>query len=206
MQNGARTIRAARRLRTVPWRSPRLVLGVALVLAATALGGWLFSRLDGGERYWAVSQDVRAGEAVDDAQLTSTTARLDGGAAETAISASTPAVDGVWAYDLPAGAIVPTSAWTTDAPGGHELPLLVSEGAFPDDLARGDQVDVWAGPGPQQADVEAQRVLGQVVVRSVAMAPTGGAATIVVTLGDHAPSAEAVAALGSQHVTVVRRS
>jgi len=190
----------------IPWRSPRLILGVALVLTATALGGWLANRLDDGERYWALSRDVRAGQPVEDAQLTVSTARLDGAAAETAVSATTPIADGVWAYDLPAGAIVPTTAWTAEPPGGHELPLSVTEGAFPDDLARGDRVDVWAGPGPQRADVEAQRVLGEVVVRSVTAAPTGGAATIVVAAGDHSPSAQAVAALGSRHVTVVRRS
>ena len=199
----------ARRVMMRRWRSPRLVAGVALVAVATAIGGWTAIAADDGERYWVVREEVRAGDPVDPGQLTTTSARLDGAAAATIVRADA-AVDesAVWAHDLPEGARVSTGSWAPSAEAGHELPFPVADGAFPADLGRGDRVDVWAGPGPQQGQAagEAQRVIASVPVRAVTPSATGGSTTVVVDLGDQAPSAQVVAALSSHHVTVVRRS
>ncbi|OUZ12838.1 hypothetical protein BHE97_01140 [Aeromicrobium sp. PE09-221] len=183
--------------------------GVALVAVATAIGGWTAMAADDGERYWVVREEVRAGDPVEVAQLATTSARLDGAAAATVVRADV-AVDesAVWAHDLPEGAFVSASSWAPSAEAGHELPFPVADGAFPADLGRGDRVDIWAGPGPQQGQAagEAQRLIAAVPVRAVTPSATGGMTTVVVDLGDQVPSAQVVAALSSHHVTVVRRS
>lgn len=201
------TPQPARRVMTRRWRSPRLLAGVALVAVATALGGWAAMAADDGERYWVVREDVRAGDPVGADQLTTTTARLDGAASGTVLRADQE-VEGavVWAHDLPAGSLVTTTAWSASGESAHELPFPVTDGSYPADLARGDHVDVWVGPGPQQAAGEAQRVVASVPVRAVTPSATGGTTTVVVDLGDETPSAQVMAALGSHHVTVVRRS
>ncbi|RLV54814.1 hypothetical protein D9V41_14570 [Aeromicrobium phragmitis] len=185
------------------------MLGIALVLAATALGGWLVAGLADDELYWSVRSGVRAGEPVREDQLVATRARLEGPAAAAVLGADTSIEPGsVWAYDLDAGAIVPDGAWGFDGVADHELPMAVREGAMPGDLARGERVDVWVGPGPQEGATgqSAERVLADVQVKGVDPAPTGGAATVVVGLGAEPPSGTAVAAIGAGHVTVVRRS
>lgn len=206
---GGTTTRTARRWRSGPWRSPRFMLGIALVLAATALGGWVVAALADDELYWSLRSGVRAGEPVREEQLVATRARLEGAARETVIPADAAIVPGaVWAHDMSAGALVPEGAWVDDGLGDHEVPLAVRDGAMPGDLAPGDRVDVWVGPGPQEGAsvADAQRVLADVRVAGVDPAPTGGATTVVVGVGEEPPSAATVAAIATGHVTLVRRS
>ncbi|MFD1860870.1 hypothetical protein EHW97_14180 [Aeromicrobium camelliae] len=202
--------RTARRWRSGPWRSPRFMLGLALVLAATAAGGWVVAGLADDELYWSVRDGVRAGEPVREEQLVATRARLEGAVQDAVVPADATIEPGtVWAHDMPAGVIVPEGAWVGDVVGDHEVPLAVREGAMPADLAPGDRVDVWVGPGPQEgmaAATSAQRVLADVRVVGVDPAPTGGAATVVVGVGEEPPSATTVASVGAGHVTLVRRS
>ncbi|WP_293785862.1 hypothetical protein, partial [uncultured Aeromicrobium sp.] len=90
---GGMATRTARRWRAGPWRSPRFILGIVLVLAATALGGSVVARLADDEPYWSVRSPVRAGEPVRHDQLVETRARLDdavASAVRSADAASTP--------------------------------------------------------------------------------------------------------------------
>jgi hypothetical protein len=91
-----------------------------------------------------------------------------------------------------------------------ELPLTVTTGAAPSDLARGDRGDVWVGPGPgDDAGRQSERVLtGVRVVSSGASAAVRGAParTVLVDVSDSDLSGSVVSTVAAGHVTMVRVS
>lgn len=205
----------AARLEHQPWRDPRLILGVLLVLVSTVLGAAAVAAAGSSTGYWAVRSEVRAGDPVKRSDLVPAEAHLPDDAARhlLATDEALPARldDLVWARDVGDGALV-TRAALVDQHSGDitELPLTVTSGAAPDDLQRGDQVDVWVGPGPgDDASEKSVRVL-----RDVRVVSTGGAAsvrggpsrTVLVDVSDAELSGSVVSTVAAGHVTMVRVS
>lgn len=206
------TTRPARRVVVRRWRDPRLLAGVVLVVGATALGARVVAAADDTVQYWAVSDDVRAGEPVGRDDLVATRARLDGASAETYVRVDDELPDELdalrWSDDLGAGSLVTRDAWATgDASEGH-LPVSVQTGFLPADLAAGDLVDVWVGPGPgEPADVPAVRFGSGLRVVDAGQTESLGASvtrTVVLDLGSETLRGEQVAAIAAGHVTLVR--
>lgn len=212
-ESGAR----ADRLRVRPWTDPRLLLGVLLVLGATVLGARLVAMNDDTTEYWSVATDVRGGEELSTDHLISTPVRLDDATAGRYLRADDdlPAAvaDLQWNRDVPAGSLVDAGALTRrDSEAVRQLPITVTDGAAPADLHRGDQVEIWIGPGPND-DVQrpSVRVLGPVrVLRSGA--DTGGsvggslARTLLVEVPVSSLTGEVVTTVASGRVTIVRVS
>ncbi len=205
----------APRLRVRRWRDPRLLLGVLLVLGATVLGARLAAASDDTVEYWSVATDVVPGDAVSDRVLEPTRVRLTGAAADQylrtddELAASLDEL--VWDHALPAGALVSKDVLVHRAIADRgQLPLSVSEGSAPVDLARGDLVDVWVGPGPgDTSGREAVRVLDAVRVAGAGGddAVVGGAGrTVLVDVDAARLEAPVVTTIASGHVTLVRVS
>lgn len=205
-----RSASPARRLGGRSWRDPRLLIGVLLVLGATVLGARAFAAQDDTTAYWAVREDVRAGSTASPDQLERVRVRLGDDTAQRYVDATTtPDLAGrIWSRDLAAGALVEPAAWTAPAPAdSHELPLRVDAGAFPRDLARGDAVDVWAGPAPgEPAEEDAERVLSGVrVVSAGSDDPVGEPGrTVVVAVERDQLVPRTMSAVSARHVTLVR--
>ncbi|MFT4188128.1 MAG: hypothetical protein QM621_06050 [Aeromicrobium sp.] len=204
--------RAARRIETGRWRDLRLLGGVALVIGAMVVGGRLIAALDDAERYWAVSSSVRAGDPVDRDDLVAVEARLasqvDGVYARVDEELPAELDDLRWTENLTEGAMVGRDAWSAGGDSSGHLPVSVPTGSLPADIAAGDLVDVWVGPGPgEDSAVAARRVVeGARVVDAGevdALAATVSR-TIVLDLGAAELLGEQVAALAAEHVTVVR--
>ena len=123
-----------------------------------------------------------------------------------------PLDDLVWAHDVAAGSLVPLSAVVPKASTTRsQLPLSVAAGFLPADLARGDIVDVWVGPGPgDEGAAKAVRVLDRVRVVEAGddAAALGGslAQTVLVDTGDAELSGSVVSTVAAGHVTLVRVS
>ena len=203
------------RLERRPWRDPRLILGVLLVLVSTVLGAAAVAAGSSSTGYWAVRTDVRAGDPVQRSDLVRAEARLPDDAARHVIRTdeALPArfADLVWARDIGDGALVTRSALTTREAGSvTELPLAVTAGAAPTDLRRGDRVDVWVGPGPgDDATQKASRVLRDVrVVSSGGSAAVRGAPsrTVLVDVSGADLSGSVVSTVAAGYVTMVRVS
>lgn len=203
------------RLEHRPWRDPRLILGVLLVLVSTVLGAAAIAAGSSSTGYWAVRSEVRAGDPVKRSDLVRAEAHLPDDAARHVMRAdeALPArlTDLVWASDVGDGALVTRSALTTHGAGGiTELPLTVTAGAAPTDLKRGDRVDVWVGPGPgDDATRKSARVLRDVrVVSSGGSAAVRGAPsrTVLVDVSDADLSGSVVSTVAAGHVTMVRVS
>lgn len=195
----------ARRATMSRWRQPRLLLGVALVLASAALGGWLFTSARDSTDYWIVREAVVAGSAVQAEQLAPVQGRVDAIAARALLAVEDGVPNGVWVRDVPAGSLVAADAVGAREEVGRQFPLAVASGAMPRDLAAGEVVDVWSGPGPESGSgLTAQRLLTAVPVLSVSRPDGTGGRTVVVDTGAAGPTAEVVAAAGAGHLTVVR--
>ena len=203
------------RLEHQPWRDPRLLLGVLLVLVSTVLGAAAIAAASSSTSYWAVRSEVRAGDPVKRADLVRAEAHLPDDAARHVLRTdeALPArlADLVWARDVGDGALVTRSALTTHEAGGvTELPLTITAGAAPTDLQRGDRVDVWVGPGPgDDATQKAARVLRDVrVVSSGGSATARGAPsrTVLVDVAGADLSGSIVSTVAAGHVTMVRVS
>ena len=206
---------SASRLEHRPWRDPRLVLGVLLVLVSTVLGAAAVAAGSSTTGYWAVRSDVRAGDAVERTDLVAAEAHVPDDAARHLLRTDAPLParldDLIWARDVGGGALVTRSAMSSRKTDEvTELPLTVTSGAAPSDLARGDRVDVWVGPGPgDDAGLESERVLSDVrVVSSGAAATVRGAPsrTILVDVSDADLSGSVVSTVAAGHVTMVRVS
>lgn len=203
------------RLEHRPWRDPRLVLGVLLVLVSTVLGAAAVAAASSSTSYWAVRSDVRAGDPVKRTDLVRAEAHIpeDADRDLVATDETLPARldELVWARDVGDGALVSREALVSRRGGSvTELPLTVTAGAAPTDLQRGDRVDVWVGPGPgDDAGQKAVRVLRDVrVVSSGASASVRGALsrTVLVDVSEAELSGSVVSTVAAGHVTVVRVS
>jgi hypothetical protein len=204
----------ADRLRLRPWSDPRLLLGVLLVLGAAVLGARLVAMNDDTIEYWSVAADVRAGDPLGDDQLVPARVRLDDATAERylRVADELPAApaDLRWGRDLAAGSLLAAADLdSTAARDARELPVLVTEGAMPTDLGRGDQVEIWVGPDVDDGQERpSTKVLGPVrVVRSGSDAESLGgslARTVLVEVPTAALSGEVVSRIGAGRVTIVR--
>lgn len=212
-------MKAAQRIAVHPWRDPRLLLGVMLVLLSTVIGAKVFAAQDDTVAYWSVRDSVTAGERVSRDDLMSTRVRLGSSTAERYVSVSDelPARmdELVWGRDLVAGSLVDQSALVVEAErAAGELPLNVASGSYPIDLRAGDHVDVWVGPGPgEPSEEKSTRVLRTVRVLSTGDDSTavGGslARTILVAIAEEGRAEEGLAettlsAISAGHVTLVR--
>lgn len=201
----ARRPPAAQRFSTSAWRNPKVLLGAALVLASAVVGATLIGAADHSQSYWSVRADVRAGERITSADLVRVRARLDGRTAATLYPVGrVPVTGAVWAHGLRAGSLVTRSAVQSASRVGQQLPVAVAAGAMPADLAPGDRVDVWVGPGPNgDAAKASSRVVSAVRVLSVGPAGSQNR-TVVLALGTSPPDGAVVSALAASHVTLVR--
>lgn len=208
--------KAATRLRLQPWKDPRLLIGVLLVLGATVLGARVLSGSDDTVEYWALRVQATPGERVQQGDLEPVRVKLSGSTGDNYVRTDeefrAPLDQLIWAHDVAAGSLLVKDAMveTGDRRRG-ELPLNVAAGSAPVDLVRGDVVDVWVGPGPgDQAAGKASQVLEGVRVVHAGgdgVAAGGGLAqTVVVEVDQREAGASVISAVASGHVTLVRVS
>lgn len=215
-RGSASTGRTSTRLRIRRWREPRLVFGVLLVLGATVLGARLAAAGDDSVEYWAVRSSVTPGDSVTRAELEPARIRLSDAVAGNYIRTDekfdAPLDELVWAHELTPGSLVGRRSLVAQSSESRgELPLSVAQGAAPADLARGDLIDVWVGPGPgDEPGADAVRILeGAKVLRAGDdAAATGGSLTqtVLVEVDTKWLETTIISTIATGHVTLVRVS
>lgn len=178
------------------------------------LGARVAAAGDDRVEYWAVRSDATPGQPVSADDLRPAKVRLPSATADDYVRTDdrfeAPLDDLVWAHELAPGSLVGRDALVERASLERgELPLSVAGGAAPADLAAGDRVDVWVGPGPgDQAGVEARRVLAGARVLQAggeeSAADGALARTVLVAVDASSLAAEVVTAVATGHVTLVR--
>lgn len=205
-----------RRFDASPWRDPRLIAGVLIVVASTALGGWAVAAADHTVAYWATRGGVHAGDPVHRADLVAVYAkvptRTGRGLLRTDQALPARLTDLRWATDAGAGTLV-SSDLLERRGRAVELPVSVAASGLPPDVRSGDRVDVWAVPdragSASEESARARRVLSG--VRIVSRSSTGGVSggpgvTLVVDAAGTKLDAALMGALSTQRLTVVRVS
>ncbi len=206
----------ARRLGSARWRDPRLAVGIVLMSASVILGVRVVDAADDTVPVWSVQEDVSAGSPLTASQLTARHVHFDGDDARLYLSADAALPRGmVLDHDVSAGELLAVSSLRLETDtSAAELPLAVSSGSLPADLAPGDLVDVWvtpdpAEPGPTSAAAE---VLSEVSIVSLdtssAALGAGDATRILIALDDAAVAGlgETLSRLSSGQVVLVRKS
>lgn len=187
-----------------------------LVLGATVLGARLASAGDDSVAYWAVRSSVTPGDAVTRDDLEPASIRLSDGVADNYIRTDQefdgPLDELVWATELKSGSLVGRQSLVSRSSASlGELPLSVAQGSAPADLARGDVIDVWVGPGPgDESATEAVRVLEAAkVLRSGDDAAAAGGSlsqTVLVEVDATKLGTSIISTVATGHVTIVRVS
>jgi hypothetical protein len=129
------------------WLDARFALGVLLVLVSVVVGARVLSAADNTTPVYVAAHDLVPGEHVADGDLAVTHVRLaDRGSYYVAATGSMPAGYVVTRF-VAGGELVPAAALAATAPGADRLVTVpVEPGHLPDELGRGDLVDVYVTP------------------------------------------------------------
>lgn len=187
-----------------------------LVLGATVLGARVAAAGDDRVEYWAVRAGTTPGDVVSRDDLRPAKVHLTDDAAASYVRTDEefdePLDQLVWAHAMAPGSLVDKAALVSRSAADEvELPLSVAQGSAPSDLAAGDRVDVWVGPGPgDEPGGGAARVLEDVRVVQAgdeAAAASGAAAqTVLVDVDASRLDTEVISTVATGHVTLVRVS
>ena len=167
----------ASRLTRPSWRDARLVVGVLLVLVATALGARVIAAADETVPMYAAASTLVPGQPLTQQQVRVVRVRLGGGSGAY-VAADHPIPTGVFVLrDVRAGELVPQSALGGEQDVSVKPVTLEVAGNAAMTLVQGSVVDVWVNPrDPGSATekyLQPQRVLE---AAAVARTPrTGGA-------------------------------
>ena len=140
-------------------KEPRIVIGVALMIAGTMIGGLVMQRANARVSVWQLDHAVAAGTVLEpeDVHLAEVagdvTAYVDAG---TVVSGKELAVP------LGAGAFIPVDAFADSAPVFDTVMVPTEALHLPEDLRRGELVDVWVSttePSTTDCVLKAARVL-----------------------------------------------
>jgi len=138
----------AARMAAPRWLDARLVLGVLLVLASVVAGARVFASADDTSPVYVAAHDLVPGEHLTAADVTAGRVHLHGQGSLYIAAGSGPPVGYVVTRFVGAHELVPLHALSTAAAvaGTRQVTVPVQPGHLPDDLARGDLVDVYLTP------------------------------------------------------------
>lgn len=208
---------SAGRLATPSWLDARLVLGVLLVLVSVVVGARVLAAADRTQLVWGAARDLAPGTVLEEGDLEATEVRLFDTGSRYLAAPDRGIVGYVLDRPVRRGELMPRDA--VASPGSsadvRSVSVPVLPGRYPADLARGEQVDVWATPDRDAAAVAAgeQEAGSRLVLEAVTVsappdaggALSGGTAerAVVLTIppGD---VAELVAAMADGRIDLVR--
>ena len=140
----------ARRLARPRWLDTRLVLGLLLVLVSVVAGARLLGSADAATPVWVVTRDLAAGTTLREGDLEPGRVRLFGDASRYVLAQGSAPVGYVLARGVGARELLPASGLLAPeeaARARRDVAVPVEPGHLPDDLAAGQQVDVYVTPG-----------------------------------------------------------
>lgn len=135
---------AARRVSAPSWRDPRLLIGLALVLASVVLGARVVGAAQQTIGVWALARDVGAGQPLTTADLRVVQVHLDAATATAYLAASDVLdADLVALRGLGAGELVPRSALGRSGDLTSRPVTVPVAGNVPQGVQVGALVDLW---------------------------------------------------------------
>ncbi len=212
----------ATRSRRPGWRSPRLLIGLALVAGSVLVGARLMAAADDTVTVWAVTADQPAGARLTEDDVVTRRVRFaDDRTAAGYLPASQALPEGSLDRAVSAGELLPRSALTRGSEQDVvEVPVSLAADDLPATVRRGSVVDIWVAPDPGAAgdaggasgeeQGAAVRVLRGVVVVAVprasgSMAPQATGQVIVgLPMGRDGELARALGQMSEGRVVIAR--
>lgn len=133
----------AKRLQAPSWRDGRLISGLVLVLASTALGGWVISRADDTVPMYAANRALVAGQLVGPDDVRRVDVRLGDGTASYLSAAQALPADAHALRAIAPGELIPAAALGTTAAVTTRTVAVPVDSTAAALLARGSVVDVF---------------------------------------------------------------
>lgn len=116
-----------------------------MVAVCALAGSRLMASADDTTAVWVAKRAIAVGAAVEDDDLTVARIRFTGDEAGRYLGADSPVTGRIAVRPIGAGELVPQAATSARRTAERlEVPLAVTAGGAPADLAVGDLVDVWA--------------------------------------------------------------
>lgn len=141
----------AQRLRRPSWRDSRLLLGVVLVLASTAIGAWVVSRADERVPMYAAKSGLVAGQPLSAEDVVRVDVQL-GSSADDYVSARTELPDESFALrEVRAGELIPRTAVGPRDRATNQPVALQVDATSASTLRTGSVVDVYVNRPEQSA-------------------------------------------------------
>lgn len=212
----ARAAPRAMRNRPPGWRSPRLIVGLALVAGSVLLGARLMASADDTVAVWAAASDQAAGATLGVDDVERRQVRFpDARTADAYLSAEEALPeDATLSRSVSAGELLPRAALAAEEQEDLvEVPVSLAADDLPATVRRGSVVDVWVAPPPSGAGPRAgaaTKVLQEVVVVAVpraagSLAPQATRQVIVgVPTGRDEEVAKALGRMSEGRVVVAR--
>ena len=134
---------AAQRLRRPSWRDSRLLLGVLLVLASTAVGAWVMSRADDRVPMYAARSGLVPGQPLSADDVVRVDVLLGDAAADYVSAEQDVAPDLFVLREVRAGELIPRTALGTRERATHQPVALQVDATSASTLRAGSVVDVY---------------------------------------------------------------
>ncbi|MDQ2755713.1 MAG: hypothetical protein M3Y71_03990 [Actinomycetota bacterium] len=170
------TPRAAR-LQRPSWRDSRLVVGVVIVLAATALGARAVASADDTVPMYVAAAPIRPGDRLTGANLRRVDVQLGDTARLYLPAAAGPPADGWARTSVPEGHLVPSAAVGSRADIDVQQVAVKVDTTSASGLGAGAVVDVWVSERDpattQERYLAAKRLLQEVTVAGVPATGSG---------------------------------
>ncbi len=136
----------ATRLQRPSWRDSRLIVGISLVLLATALGAKAVASADDRVPRYAAATTIKPGDRLDTGTLMRVEVLLDDPLAAYLSAQSPLPADAFALREVRAGELVPVSAVGTSAQVGVQPVTVRVDADSVAGLVTGSVVDVWVSP------------------------------------------------------------
>jgi hypothetical protein len=153
----------ASRLATPGWLDGRLVLGVLLVLVSVVVGARVLSAADRSTLVYSVNKDLAAGSILQGGDLTPVRVRLFDNAEQYVPVGTQPPTGYVVRRAIGNGELLPREALSTPETevDFRLVTVAIESGHLPQQLERGQQVDIWVTPKLDPEQQEGQSAEGQ---------------------------------------------
>lgn len=175
---GGVVARPARRIQAPSWRDARLLVGIALLLAATVLGSLVVARARATTSVLVLTRAVPAGQRITTGDLGVADVRLGAQAGHYLPASRRPAGDAVAARDLHAGDLLPADAVARGDEVARRRVVVPVRDAVASALVRGSTVEVWVSARSMRSGTETFAAPRKVLSGAVVAQPRVGSSTM----------------------------
>jgi flagella basal body P-ring formation protein FlgA len=168
-------------------RNSRLAMGLALLISALLVGSLIAKEANRTVYVWAANSELAPGNIVDATDIKSVAVLLPE-SAKNYISANAQLLGATVTHRIGLGDLIPVSAISveSDKLTQRALPLTIEPTDLPNNLQRGEIIDLYAIPNSSQKTIASpELIIGSVTVAQVSNNNNSGKSAVVINLPEN---------------------